>query len=125
MANPVIRMTAFYINGKKAATVNQVSYKINPRRTEMFGQEGLLTHSKGAATVEFSVSEVTPISGSSLSDLNKKILNQEDIDCAILVGGKLHKVTCACTGAGFDGQSENGTATGNATFVGGVPSIDG
>lgn len=125
MANPVVRMTAFYLNGKKAFTVNSVGYKINPNRNQMFGQEGLLTHSKGAVTVSFDIKEVTPIGGSSIADLNKKIINQEDIDCAVIIAGKLHRVSCACTGAGFEGSSEQGTATGDATLVGGVPTIEG
>lgn len=125
MANPVVRMTAFYLNGKKAFTVNSVGYKIDPRRSPMFGQAGLLTHSKGAVTVGFDIKEVTPIGGSSISDLNKKIINQEDIDCAIIIAGKLHRVSCACTGAGFEGNAESGTATGDASLMGPIPTIEG
>lgn len=125
MANPVVRPWPIYINGKKAGTVNKGSYKINPRREPMFGSDGLSTHSKGAVTVELQATEITPVSGSALTNINKKILNQEDFEIACPIGGKLHKFTAACTGAGFESDSESGKATGEATFNGGLPTLEG
>lgn len=125
MANPVVRPWPIFINGKKAGTVSKGSYKINPRREPMFGADGLLTHSKGAVTVELQATEITPVSGSSLTTILKKILNQEDFELAAPIGGQLHKFTAACTGTGFESDSESGKATGEATFSGGLPTVQG
>jgi len=117
-------MLAFYIGTEKAATVNQVEYQINPARTAVFGQEGYLAHSKGAITTQITVNEVTPVAGSTFTQkLMDKILNQEDIDCAIKVGEKLHMVTMAVTATTFRGQVENGVADGSVTLQGGVPDL--
>lgn len=123
MANPVIRMMAFYLNNKKAATVNQVGYKINPARAAAFGQEGYLSHAKGAITTEFTINEVTPVAGSSFTALLQKVLAQEDIDCSVIVGGKLHKVKMAVTSVDFSSASETGMSNGTMTLQGGVPDV--
>ena len=125
MANPVVRPWPIFIDGKKAGTVNKGTYKINPRREPMFGVDGLLTFGKGAVTVELNATEITPVSGSSLANINKKIINQEDFELAAPIGGKLHKFTAACTGNEFEMDTESGRAGGQATFMGGVPTIEG
>lgn len=118
-----IRMLAFYLQNKKAATVNKATYEIMPARTPMIGQDGLLAHSKGAVQVKFTVTEVTPISGSSLGDINAKVLAQEDIEVGIIVAGKYHRVTCAATSGQFEGDAATGAATGSVTLEGGVPNV--
>ena len=125
MANPVIRGLPVYINGKKAATVNKWSLKFKNNREPMFGADGLLTHTKGASSFELQVTEITPIIGSSLTDINKKLLNQEDIQIGVPIGQQLVTCTCAGTGHGFESDSESGKVTGEATFSGGVPTVQG
>lgn len=116
-------MMAFYINNKKAATVNQVDYAINPGRTRAFAQEGYLSHTKGAVVTSFTINEVTPVAGSSFTELLAKIISQEDIECSVAVGGKLHTVICAITAVNFRSQSESGMSDGSMTLEGGIPGI--
>lgn len=124
MANPEIRFMSVYINGKKAATSNNVSMKVDPKRTVMHVQDGVV-HSKGIVHTEITVKELTPVGGSSLTDIEKKILRQEDIPLAVMIGGKLHQWTMACTGYDFSSTSDTGVSEGSATFSGGVPDIEG
>ncbi len=125
MANPVIRGLPVYINGKKAATINKWDINFKGAREPMFGADGLMTHSKGAQSFELKVSEITPIGGSALTEINKKLLNQEDIQIAVPIGGQLITCTCAGTGHGFSSETEGGKTTGEATFSGGVPTVQG
>ena len=123
MANPTVRMIAIYVQNKKAATVHQVDYKINPARTAAFGQEGYLTHAKGSIQTEITLNEVTPVAGSTLTGILKQVLDQEDLDCAIVVGAKQHRIKMAVTGINFQSQSENGMSNGSMTLAGGVPDV--
>lgn len=124
MAGPTIRGLPVYLNGKKGATINKWSLKINPRREPQFGAD-FVAHTKGLVSFELQVTEITPVSGSALTTLNKKILNQEDVDVSVPVGTQLIKVTCAATGLGFESEAEGGKMTGEATFSGGLPTVQG
>ena len=124
MASPEIRMMAVYLNKRKAGTVNQVDYKINPNRAPQHTQDGVV-HSKGNIVTDITIDEVTPVGGSSVSALIKTILNQEDIECGIVVAGKLHLVTMACTSVNFKSVSESGMSNGTMILSGAIPDIEG
>lgn len=123
MAKPVIRAMAFYWKDKKAATVNQTSVKIKSGRSALMGAEGLLAFSRGAVMFDIDIDEVVPVSGSTTVDDIAAILNQEDVDVAVTLGGKIFRVTMAVISADYQSDTETGKCTGKITLSGGKPSV--
>ena len=125
MANPVVRAAVFYWRNRKAYEANKISIKFMNGRKELFGAEGLFALSKGAAMVEVTVSDVIPVGGSVITNDITKILNQEDIDAAVLIGGKYYRSSWAVTDNTMDSDSETGVCTGSVTLKTGTPKITG
>jgi hypothetical protein len=125
MADPIVRQMAFYWQDKKAAEVNKLRVKFMSGRKELFGQDGILAFSRGAAQMELSISEITPIGGSSTSNDIQKFFDQADIDASWIMGGKYYRQKLAWTEAEYDSDSETGVVTGQITLKGRVPQITG
>jgi len=125
MADVVVRQIAFYWNNKKAATVNSVEVEFTMGREALYGQEGILAYSKGQAKMKLTIAEVVPVTGSTTVDDIEKILNQEDIECFFILGGKPCRQKLAVLTASYKSDTEKGVTTGSIVLEGAKPKITG
>lgn len=122
MALPEVRAFAIYFNDKKAFTVNQQSLSIPAGRQAVFGQEGYLSHSKGAIQVRLTLNEITPTGGSDLrAELEKRHLLQQNVTIKMKMGRKNISAEFAVVSLEFSSNTETGVAQGTGQFEGGVP----
>lgn len=125
MADPVVRAMAFYWRDKLAVEVNRLRVKFMMGRTALYGQKGLAAYSRGAATMEIEISEFTPVGGSATTADIELLLDQKDVDCAFILGGKYMRQALACLEAEWESDSERGTCTGRVVLQGKKPKISG
>lgn len=125
MADPIVRSVAFYWRDKLAVEVNRVRVKFMMGRTALFGQKGLEVYSKGAATMQLTVSGFVSVTGSAISNDMEKMLAQEDIDCSFILGGKYYRQRLAVIDYEGESDSEKGTVTEQVTLEGKKPRIVG
>jgi hypothetical protein len=123
MAQPTVRAFAIYIDDKKTATCHQQSATFQGGRTAVMGSEGYLTHTKGAIQTRLSLTEITPMSGSDMQALEKKFLNQENVQIAMFIGGTIKRVEMAIVSLEFTSTTDTGVASGTGQFEGGVPAV--
>ena len=123
MAQPTVRAFAILIDEKKTATVNQQSVQFIGGRTAVMGSEGYLTHSKGAVQTRLTLNEITPMSTSDMHLLEKKFINQENVEIAMYIGPTIKRVEMAIVTLEFGSSTDTGVATGTGTFEGGVPDL--
>lgn len=125
MSEPVVRAMAWYWNNKKAVEVNKLSVKFMSGAKELFGQEGLAAFSRGSATLEVTVTEFTPVSGSSTTNDIGKFVRGEKIDCSWIMGGKFFRQKLTWTEGSWESDMETGTSTGTVVLKGRLPKITG
>lgn len=120
----VIRHFAFYIKGKKAATINEVAYKIMPARTPQFGGEGYLGHAEGAQMSQITVTEATPVDGSDMTEwLVENVVKGRRLQCSGVVGGKNLEFDMVVTDFEASSNTKTGEATSKATLEGAIPDV--
>lgn len=118
MANPTVRAGVFYWQNRKAAEVHKAAIKFMHGRKPVYGAEGGLAFSKGAAMAEITITETVTVGGSTtLSDI-KKMLAQTDIDAAILIGGNVYRQKWAVTENSMQYDTETGVCEGTLTLQG-------
>lgn len=125
MADPVVRALVFYWRNKLAVEVNRVRVKFMMGRTALYGAQGLAAYSKGAASIQIVASGFQPVSGSAISNDIERILNQDDIDCAWISGGKHFRQKLAVIDLEQDSDSQTGVVTESITLEGKRPKITG
>lgn len=122
MAAPRIRSLAFYYKGKKAVTVNKFSIKYQLNRSAQFGHDAYVAHAEGIGMVQITCTEIVTVSGSTTADdLENIIFNGGRAKCAVIVAGKMQSFDLTVTDLGYDSDSQQGTAIGNITLEGELP----
>lgn len=116
MANPTVRAGVFYWKNRKAMEVHKVSIKFMHGRKAVYGAEGGLAFSKGAAMAEITITETVPISGTTVMSDIDKILAQTDMDAAFLIGGKMYRQKWAVTENTMTSDTETGVCEGVLTL---------
>jgi hypothetical protein len=125
MALPNVRHFALYLHNAagalvKAATINEIDIKEPTGRKPMFGAEGYLCHSIGAAMSKVDLKGPTPVKGSDITALTARIRNQQSVRLACIVGGKMRDYAdMAVLEVGFNSKSETGEATDSISLEGG------
>lgn len=125
MANPTVRAGVFYWQNRKAAETHKAAIKFTHGRKPMYGADGGLAFSKGAAMAEITITETIPVGGSTTSADMEKILAQTDIDAAILIGGKFYRQKWAVTENTMSYDTESGACEGTLTLQGFNVSVKG
>lgn len=125
MGRPTVRAGVFYWRNRKAAETNKASIKFTHNRKPIPGADGYAAWSKGAVMAEISITEFVPVGGSTTSADIERILNQEDIDAAILIGGKFYRQKWAVTENTLSYDSETGVSEGQLTLQGSKPTVKG
>ena len=123
MADPIIKQMAFYWRDKKAATVNGLTVQFSMGREALYGQEGIIAFSKGRAKMRVTIREVVPIQGSTTTADIEKMLNQDDIPCSFVLGGRYMREDLAVQEATYTSDSEKNVTTGEIVLEGKKPKI--
>lgn len=124
MALVRVRHFTLYLLDKKAATVNNVKFRINTNDAKQVGGEGYLTHSDGAPDASMSATEVTPVGGSTITEvLKKKVITKGEVPYSCFIGGDFYKGVMRVITAEFSSESASGAATGTLEMEGGMPEI--
>lgn len=72
--------------------------------------------------VQITCTEIVTVSGSTTADdLENIIFNGGRAKCAVIVGGKMQSFDLTVTDLGYDSDSQQGTAIGNITLEGALP----
>jgi hypothetical protein len=122
MAAPRIRSLAFYYKGKKAVTVNKFSVKYNLNRSAQFGHDEYLAHAEGIGMVQITCTEVVTVSGSTtVDDLENILFKGGRVKCSAIIGGRFQEFAMTVTDLNYESDSQAGTATGNITLEGALP----
>lgn len=125
MADPVVRAAVFYWRNRKALETNKVTIKFSHGRRALPGAEGILAFSKGQSMMEVTMTEIIPVGGSTTTADIEKILAQEDIDIAVVIGGKYYRQKMAVTENTMESDSETGVCTGSMTLQSKNPKVTG
>ena len=125
MADVQVQQMAFYWRNAKAATVNSVQVQFTMGREALYGQAGIIAYSKGQAKMRVTIREVVPIAGSTTTKDIERILEQDDIDVAFVLGGKLMRNKMAVMEAEYSSDSEKNVTTGQVVLEGKKPKITG
>lgn len=120
----VIRHFTFYVGGRKAATINEVEYKLMPARTPQFGGEGYLGHAVGAKMSQINVTEATPVDGSDMTEwMIANLVKDTRLQCSGEIGGKSLEFDMVVTDFTASSQTKTGEAQCKATLEGAMPDI--
>lgn len=125
MSDPQVSQMAFYWQDVKAAEVNSVEVHFTTGREALYGQEGIIAYSKGQAKMRVTIREIVPIDGSSTTDDIEKILAQNDIATAFVLGGKYMRSNMAVLEARYQSDSEKRVTTGEVVLESKKPKIIG
>lgn len=125
MSDPIVRAMAWYWEDKKAVEVNKLRVKFMSGAKELFGQEGLAAFSDGAATIELTITEFTPVGGSSTTNDIAKFFAKKNIDASWIMGGRFFRQKLKWTEGEWDSDMETGVCTGTVTLKGKPPQITG
>lgn len=109
MPEPTVRQMAFYWREKKAVQANKVGVEFVFSREPLFGQDEIEAWSKGQCIMKITASGFTPVGGSYTTQDIERILNQEDISVAFILGGRYFRQKAAVTNLKYDSDSEKGT----------------
>lgn len=125
MANPTVRAIAFYLQGKRAATISQTNPDESYGRTPFYGAEGLAGHSKGAGLFRIEVTGFVPVSGSAGNEIRQKAQAQEDLEVGLKVGSQFVRQTMACLGIRTTSNTQTGMVEEVITLEGPLPKVVG
>ena len=125
MANPTVRAGVFYWRNRKAAEVHKAAIKFMHGRKAVYGAEGGLAFSRGAAMAEITITDTITVAGSTTANDIERLLAQEDIDAAILLGGKIYRQKWAVTENSMTYDTETGVCEGSMTLQGFRVSVKG
>lgn len=125
MANPTVRAIAFYLQGKRAATISQDNIDETFGRTPFYGAEGLAGHSKGAGMLRFEATGFVPVSGSAGNDIRAKAQAQEDLEVGFKIGSQFCRQTMACLGIRTTSNTQTGMTEEVITLEGPMPKVVG
>lgn len=125
MSSPVVRPAAIYWKNKRYIEANKASVKFTSGSKEIFGANGLACFSRGAKVVELTISEYTPVSGSTSTKNLDAFIAQTDIELTVLIGGEAITFLVWNTERGYESDSESGTLEGSVTFKGKILNVTG
>lgn len=123
MANPNVRAIAFYLSGKRAATISESSPTEDFGRTPFYGAEGMAGHSKGAGKLALTVKGFVPLSGSAGNEIRLKAQRQEDIEVGLKIGSQFLRQTMAILSIATTSNVQTGMVEETLTLEGPMPKI--
>lgn len=123
MANlPTVRAVAFYLSGKRAATISESSCSEDFGRQPLVGAiEGFAGMTKGISTLHVEVTGYVPTSGSAGNEIRKKAQAQEDIQIGLKVGSQFLRQTVGCVGIRTQSNTQTGMTQEVLVFQGPMP----
>ena len=122
MANLVVRAGATYLNDAKVAEASEAELTFNPRRQDMFGAEGWMGLTHGAITMDARVTILVPVSGTQ-PDFIDDLLNQNDVELAMVIDGRVFRITGGYTQGTMRYNTETGRCEGTFAINGGKPQV--
>ena len=125
MANQTPRTIRYYglfLDGAKFAELYQHKHDVNANSEAVFADGGWAGQTDGAVTSQITGSYIVPVDGG-VKDPVAILLSRRYVGVASLTGGKYVQNIMKFTAAGTETNSQNGTATGTFTLMGGEPSL--
>jgi hypothetical protein len=122
MANLIVRAGATYLNDQKVAEASDAEMTLNPRRQDMFGAEGWMGLTRGATTMDVRVTLLIPVSGTQPDFIND-LVNQNDVELAMVIDGRVFRITGGYTQGTMKYNTETGRCDGTFAINGGPPQI--
>lgn len=117
-----IKFAPLYVNNKKCAELEDVSYEIMSNDEAQIGTEGYLCHSDGATMAKASCNSLVPVGGTT-PNMVQHILNKNDVSLGLPIDGGLQKFTGRLVTVSYKSSSKNGKTEGQFSFEGGKPQV--
>lgn len=122
---PKVRHGSLFFNGKKVATLQNLTYKLKSNDGQEIADSGAY-NTDGIATSEVSCDTIVPVAGVGVGVV-KALVNHEDVALTLgIIDGTIHELTEARTQeAEFTSEVASGKQTGKFSWHAGAPNITG
>lgn len=115
MASARFRPIPMYINGRKIAEANGISYSIDAGDEQQLGHDGVLGLSDGIQMLKVDVDYPQPVAGTQI-DFMAMINNKQEVQIQLAIGGKVHAIPMRITNIAITSTSKSGAVTGKLTL---------
>lgn len=115
-----VRFVPLYINQKKLATLENVTFDIDSGDEDLIATEGWVGATDGAITCKATADCISPVDSSQEGvSFVDAMLNKKYVNCSVPWMGKIYSWTARFKGAAMKSEPKSGKTSGSFSLTGG------